>query len=86
MVKTNAWIIAVVAGGVLGCTEPEVRQLPPDCAQRKAEVTTAGAAVVRLTEAARQALGEEAATRAWWEAREAEGALEEVREAARGCP
>lgn len=82
----DAWIVVAVALGLLGCIEPEVRERPPDCAQRKADATRAEVKVVRLTEAARQALGEEAATLAWWEAREAETALEGAREAARGCP
>lgn len=69
-----------------GCTEEAVRHVPPDCARRKAAVTSAEVKVVRLTDAARQALGEEAATLAWWEAREAETALDGAREAVRGCP
>lgn len=69
-----------------GCAEEALRPAPPDCAERKAAVTRAGVEVVRLTEAARNALGEEAATFAWWEASEAEAKLEEAREAARGCP
>lgn len=84
MVKMNAAV--VVAGFLLGCTEEVVRPEPPDCARRKAEVARAEVKVVSLTRAARTALGEEAATLAWWEAREAETALDGAREAARGCP
>lgn len=84
--RLKTWTVVVGVGGLVGCAEPEVRERPPDCAQRKAEVTRAEVRVVRLTEAARQALGEEAATLAWWKAREAETALDGAREAARGCP
>lgn len=83
---SKTWVVSVAMGCLLGCTEEAVRHLPADCAQRKAEVTRAEVKVVRLTEEARKALGEEAATLAWWETREAETALEEAREAARGCP
>lgn len=84
--KTEAKVVVLAALFALDCAEEVVRPTPSDCPERKAEVTRAEVKVVRLTAAARAALGEEAATLAWWEAREAEGALKEAREAARGCP
>lgn len=71
---------------LFACSEEAVRPRPPDCAQRRAVVTLSEAIVTARTKQAREALGEEAATLAWWEVREAESALEEARDAARGCP
>lgn len=68
------------------CAEEPVRPTPPECDQRRAAAAKAAVDVATWTKEAREALGEEAATLAWWEVREAEAALEEAQDAARGCP
>lgn len=71
---------------LVGCTEREARPTPASCPERRAAVATAAAELERATKAARAALGEEAATLAWWRVDEAEDALEAAQDAARSCP
>jgi hypothetical protein len=68
------------------CSDDAVRPIPPDCATRRAAVVLAEVIVSETTKHARDAIGEEAATLAWWKVYEAEAALEEARKDARGCP
>lgn len=80
----GAWMLGALM--LMSCTEPVVRLTPPECAARQAAHTRAAAELERATEEARAALGEEAATLAWWKVHEAQEKVDAAEEALRGCP
>lgn len=80
----GSWLLGVLM--LMSCAEPVVRLTPPECEARRAVHARAAAELERATEAARAALGEEAATLAWWKVSKAEDKVEDAEEALRGCP
>lgn len=80
----GSWLLGALM--LMSCTEPVIRLTPPECEARRAALVRATAELERATKTARAALGEEAATLAWWKVYEAEDKVEDAQDALRGCP